>query len=52
MFRERAAELTNGPVFEWLNENAHEPFFLWVHYFDPHAMCMPPEPFRTRYAVD
>jgi arylsulfatase A-like enzyme/Tfp pilus assembly protein PilF len=49
MFRERAAELTNQPVFEWLGENADETFFLWVHYFDAHAPHLPPEPFRSQY---
>lgn len=51
MFRERAAELTNEPATQWLrdNANAEEPFFLWVHYFDPHAVYMPPEPFRSEY---
>lgn len=49
MFRERPAELTNEPVIEWLKENSSGPFFLWVHYFDPHAVYMPPEPFRTQY---
>jgi arylsulfatase A-like enzyme/tetratricopeptide (TPR) repeat protein len=52
MFRERAAELTNEPAVAWLRENAKQPFFLWVHYFDPHAVYMPPEPFRTDYAHD
>jgi Tfp pilus assembly protein PilF len=52
MFRERAAELTNEPATAWLRENADQPFFLWVHYFDPHAVYMPPEPFRSRYADD
>ena len=49
MFRERAAELTNEPVTAWLRQNGHERFFLWVHYFDPHAVYLPPEPFRTQY---
>ncbi|REK09462.1 MAG: tetratricopeptide repeat protein [Planctomycetota bacterium] len=52
MFRKRAAELTNEPVAKWLRENGSEPFFLWVHYFDPHAVYLPPEPFRSRYADD
>jgi arylsulfatase A-like enzyme/Tfp pilus assembly protein PilF len=52
MFRERAAELTNEPAVEWLRQNGDQPFFLWVHYFDPHASYMPPEPFRSRYALD
>lgn len=30
-----AAEVTDEAV-EWLNENRDEPFFLWVHYFEPH----------------
>ncbi|MHC4318727.1 MAG: tetratricopeptide repeat protein [Planctomycetota bacterium] len=49
MFRERPGELTNEPVTAWLGENGHEPFFLWVHYFDPHAAYLPPEPYRTQY---
>lgn len=53
MFRERAAELTNEPVTEWLRENVgDEPFFFWVHYFDPHAVYLPPEPFRSAYRDD
>ena len=50
MFRERAAELTNEPVFSWLRETRDEPFFLWVHYFDPHAVYLPPEPYRSQYS--
>ncbi|MCC7475928.1 MAG: sulfatase-like hydrolase/transferase [Pirellulales bacterium] len=51
MFRERAAELTNEPATKWLRENAggKKPFFMWVHYFDPHAVYMAPEPFRSEY---
>ncbi len=52
MFRERAAELTNEPATKFIRENAEGPFFLWVHYFDPHAVYMPPEPFRTQYKRD
>jgi arylsulfatase A-like enzyme/tetratricopeptide (TPR) repeat protein len=52
MFRERPAEVTNEPVFKWLRDNGQEPFFLWVHYFDPHAVYMPPEPFRTQYQTN
>ena len=54
MFRERAAELTNEPATQWLREHAggEKPFFLWVHYFDPHAVYLPPEPFRSEYKYD
>ncbi len=27
-----------------------KPFFMWVHLFDPHSPCLPPEPFATRFA--
>jgi arylsulfatase A-like enzyme/Flp pilus assembly protein TadD len=26
------------------------PFFAWVHYYDPHAPYLPPEPYRSRHA--
>ncbi len=52
MFRERAGELANEPAVEWLRQNGQERFFLWVHYFDPHAAYLPPEPFRSDYASD
>lgn len=28
------------------------PFFLWVHYYDPHWPYAPPSPYRERYATD
>jgi arylsulfatase A-like enzyme len=27
---------------EWLGRNREEPFFLWLHYFDPHEPYAPP----------
>jgi len=47
-YRERAAAQTNDAVFVSL-DRLEEPFFLWVHYFDPHLPYVPPEPFRTRF---
>ena len=43
--RERIASETTARALEWL-KNAKRPFFLWVHYFDPHAPYEPPESFR------
>jgi arylsulfatase A-like enzyme/cytochrome c-type biogenesis protein CcmH/NrfG len=43
-----AAEITDAAV-RWLAGRGAEPFFLWVHYFDPHAPYLPPEPFRSRH---
>lgn len=30
------ASLVTDAAIAWLQENASEPFFLWVHYIDPH----------------
>jgi arylsulfatase A-like enzyme/Tfp pilus assembly protein PilF len=49
-FRERPAQYTNEAVLEWLGTVERNKFFAWVHYFDPHAPYVPPEPFRTKYA--
>jgi arylsulfatase A-like enzyme len=42
------AETTTERALAWLAQ-AKSPFFLWVHYFDPHSPYDPPEPFRGRY---
>lgn len=31
------ADCINQQVFPWLEENMNNKFFLWIHYFDPHA---------------
>jgi arylsulfatase A-like enzyme len=36
------AEEINQKVFSWLKENKDNPFFLWVHYSDPHDPYAPP----------
>jgi len=46
---ERRAEKTNRRVFKWLENHHGDPFFLWVHYFDPHGPYNPPPPFAQRY---
>ncbi len=45
---ERAATQTTDAVLERLPALA-PPFFLWVHYFDPHLPYVPPEPWRGRF---
>ncbi len=48
---ERRADHTSQKVVEWLRttRNPNKPFFLFVHYFDPHFPYYPPEPFYSRY---
>jgi len=46
---DRRATATTKAARTWL-ESAPEPFFLFVHYFDPHAPYVPPEPYVERIA--
>ncbi len=34
---QRFAHQVTPPALKWLRDNARRPFFLWVHYFDPHT---------------
>lgn len=43
-----AAEVTDR-VRPWLRAHAHERFFVWVHYFDPHALYQPPPALVRRF---
>lgn len=49
----RDAERTTDAALAWIEEAAEgeQPFFLLVHYFDPHAVYAPPQPFRSRFAA-
>jgi len=42
---ERTADRTTERAMGWLRELASPPFFLWVHYQDPHGPYGPPEAF-------
>jgi arylsulfatase A-like enzyme len=46
---DRRADVTTHKVLQWLNKNKEKPFFLWVHYFDPHAPYDPPKPFDRMF---
>lgn len=46
---ERPAEQTVQRTLAWLEGGVREPFFLWLHLYDPHAPYSPPEPFRARF---
>ena len=49
---ERKAEQASQMAREFLTKHQKQPFFLFLHYFDPHDDYEPPEPFATRYADD
>lgn len=48
-FVERKAEEVTGKRSAWLENNKDKNFFLWLHYFDPHAPYEPPPPFDRDY---
>ena len=50
-YQRRGAEVSHLAV-EWLDEHQAEKFFLFLHYYDPHAEYEPPEPFAAEFADD
>ena len=44
----KAGEVTHIGL-NWLEKNRGKKFFLWLHYFDPHATYSPPAPFAEEY---
>jgi len=48
----RRSKDTTNKVLEWLGEGPPEPFFLWVHYWDPHEPNIPLEPFASTFQSD
>ena len=47
---ERSAEPLTDAAIAWLREqrDPERPFFLWVHYMDPHSPYLPPEGWTLR----
>lgn len=49
--RERPADEVVDEALAWTaTVAANEPFFLWIHFNDPHAPFEPPEPYRSQLA--
>ncbi len=48
---QRDGKQTIAEALRWLDrpDRPAEPFFLWLHLFDPHEPYEPPEPYRSRY---
>jgi choline-sulfatase len=47
---ERPAAEVNRITYDWLDHHRNgKPFFLMVHYYDPHKPYAPPAPFDTLY---
>lgn len=43
---QKDAALTRAAI-NWLNDNRHRNFFLWIHYYQPHDPYNPPEPYNS-----
>ncbi len=46
---QRPGSETIDEAVKWLDSRAPQPFFLWLHLFDPHDPYRPPEPFKSQY---
>ncbi len=50
---ERDASSVASAFIDWLgSQSAERPFFAWLHFYDPHAPYLPPEPYRSAYPTD
>lgn len=48
----RSADRTTAAAIAWLDARPRDPFFLWVHYFDPHSPYAPPSGFSSPFVAD
>ena len=49
---ERRAGDVADRALKWLSKNQQRPFFMWLHFYDPHDPYDPPAPFKERYAKE
>lgn len=49
---QRPGEEVLARAIPWLEAHADEPFFAWVHLFDPHTPYAPPPEYARRFAGD
>jgi arylsulfatase A-like enzyme/Tfp pilus assembly protein PilF len=50
---ERNAEAVYDAFSTWFKSHSEqEPFFVWIHFYDPHAPYNPPKPYLDKYPRD
>src|SRR5262252_4536814 len=49
---ERRGEDVVAHALAWIGKHSSEPFFVWIHLYDPHEPYEAPEPFGSRYKAD
>ncbi|HUT30593.1 MAG TPA: sulfatase [Sedimentisphaerales bacterium] len=47
--KRRTNDFINDAAIRWLRNNAHQPFFMFVHYYDNHWDYLPPPPYDKLY---
>jgi arylsulfatase A-like enzyme len=48
----RVADGTTRAALEWIDAQGENPFFVFVHYYDPHLPFSPPAPYDTLFDPD
>ena len=48
---QRPANEVVDSALAWLEDRKREPFFAWVHLYDPHTPYEPPEPFLSQFGA-
>jgi len=48
-YTERTADQTTDSTVKWINSNIDKKFFLWIHYYDPHAPYKPQPPYNKLF---
>ena len=51
-FVERPAEEVIDAACRWIKDQSENPWFCWIHLFDPHIPYSPPLAFKKRYPSD
>ncbi len=51
-YDERPAGHVNDAIRPWLREQGEAPFFVWLHYWDPHEPHIAPAPYGQLFAHD
>jgi len=50
--QDEKADKVSKKAIDWISKNKNKPFFLFLHYFDPHFDYKPPEPYNKRFDPD
>jgi len=46
---QRPGNIVMDEALGWLDAHKQDPFFAWIHLYDPHMPYEPPEPYYSRY---